>query len=327
MALQSESSARSNKAALFAMTLNKDVLAKVLKHLNEVELANLTQAYEQEAAGKPDETSLIGVGREFLELAAGGAGGHFKEALVLAVGEEGASQILRQDPWHALAKRVTPATLAALLKDERSETIGIVLAKLPSAYSSDLFALLPEESRAKSIERLTRSGSIAAAAADALAAALEESLNSGVGAGAGDQQAGVKAAATMLNRLDSEAALAIVEQLRATEPACAAALEREMFHFEDLLKLEVRVLERILGEVPTEKLTIALKGMAPEQRDLIFSGLTDQVKQMVTQGLDDSGSVAATEVRAARREISTLALNMNRDGKVRLRADEQEMVA
>ncbi|MGH7840807.1 MAG: hypothetical protein ACREQT_04730 [Candidatus Binataceae bacterium] len=48
---------------------------------------------------------------------------------------------------------------------------------------------------------------------------------------------------------------------------------------------------------------------------------------MVTQELADSGSVAATEVRAARREISSLALTMDRDGKVKLRADEQEMVA
>ncbi|MGH7839574.1 MAG: hypothetical protein ACREQC_17365, partial [Candidatus Binataceae bacterium] len=172
-----------------------------------------------------------------------GAGGHFKEALVLAVGEEGASQIMRQDPWRALAKRVTPATLAALLKDERPETIGIVLGKLPAVYSSDLLALLPEQARAQSIERLTRSGAVAAAAAaDALAAALEESLSNGPGDS--DQQAEVRAAAAMLNRLDTEAALAIVEQLRATEPACAAALEREMFHFEDLLKLEGRVLER-----------------------------------------------------------------------------------
>ncbi|MGH7878541.1 MAG: hypothetical protein ACREQD_03510 [Candidatus Binataceae bacterium] len=59
----------------------------------------------------------------------------------------------------------------------------------------------------------------------------------------------------------------------------------------------------------------------------MFGALTDQVKQMVTQELADSGSVAATEVRAARREISSLALTMDRDGKVKLRADEQEMVA
>jgi flagellar motor switch protein FliG len=325
MALQTDSSTRPNKAALFAMALSKDVLAKVLKHLNESELARLTQAYDQEAAGKPDEASLIGVGREFLELAAGGASAHFKEALVLAVGEDGASQIMRQDPWRALAQRVPPATLAALLKDERPETIGIVLAKLPAAYSSDLFALLPEEARAKSIERLTRSGSVAAAAADALAAALEESLNNG--AGESDQQAGIKAGAAMLNRLDGEAALAIVEELRATEPGCAAGLEREMFHFEDLLKLDGRVLERILSEVPTDKLTIALKGMPAAQRDVIFNALTDQVKQMVSLELEDSGSVAVAEIRTARREISTLALNMDRDGKVRLHPDDQEMVA
>jgi flagellar motor switch protein FliG len=131
----------------------------------------------------------------------------------------------------------------------------------------------------------------------------------------------------MLNRLDSAAALAIVERLRATEPARAEALEHEMFHFENLLTLDSRVLERILSEVQTEKLTTALKGLDEAQRDVILSALTDQVKVMVTAELEESGRVAASDVRAARREISTLALQMEHDGKVRLHPDDREMLA
>jgi flagellar motor switch protein FliG len=328
MALQSdETSAQSNKAATLVMALNKDVLAKVLKHLSESELTRLTQAYENEGGEHaPDEQKLVSVGREFLGSAASGANGHFKEALVLAVGEDSASQILRQDRWRALAKRVAPPALAALLKDERPETIGIVLAKLPSLYSADLLAQLPENVRAESIERLTRSNPVGAAAAEALATALEEGVNSGA-TGATDSMAGVKAAAAMLNRLESQAALAIVEQLRASEPARADALEHAMFHFENLLTLDARVLERILSEVQTDKLTTALKGLPNEQRDIILGSLTDQVKAMVTAELEESGRVAASDVRAARRDISTLALQLEHDGKVRLHADEQEMLA
>lgn len=322
-----ENSDQSSKAAALIRVLDKDVLVKVLKHLNESELSRLTQAYDSEGGERhPDEQKLIGVAREFLaSTATSSPSGHFKEALVIAVGEENASQILRQDPWRGIAKRISPVALADLLKDERPETVGIVLGKLPSVFSADILAHLPDQMRADGIERLTRSNPLAAASADALAAALEEGLSGATGES--DSRAGIKAAAAMLNRIDSETALAIVEQIRAIEPARAEALEHEMFHFENLLTLDSRVLERILSEVQTDKLTTALKGLPDEQRDIILAALTDQVKMMVTAELEESGRVAASDVRAARREISTLALQLEQEGKVQLHADEREMLA
>jgi flagellar motor switch protein FliG len=109
-----------NKAAILAMAMNKDVLANVLKHLNEDELTRLMKEYEQEQANSTiDQTRLLAVGHEFIGAAGQGATGHFKEALVLALGEDSAAQILRQDRWLEIATRTRPATLAALLKDER----------------------------------------------------------------------------------------------------------------------------------------------------------------------------------------------------------------
>ncbi len=313
------------KAAYLVMTLKKDVLAKVLKHLNEGELARLRRAYDREQNLGSKEEQLVHAGKEFLEAVGhSGAAEHFKNALVLALGEENASQILRQDPWRAIAGKSSPSALAAILKDERPEVVGIALSKLPADYASELIAQLPEDVRGRSIECLATSAPIAAVASDALVRALEESLKDG--GGDTDQVAGTRTAAAMLNQLESDVALAIVEQIRANDPDRAAKIERAMFHFESLLLLEGRTLERILGEVPTDKLTIALKGMASEQRDIILDSLTDQVKLMVTQELEDAGMVPANEVRSARRAISKLALQMEREGKVRLHPDETELM-
>ncbi len=313
------------KAAHLAMTLKKDVLAKVLKHLNESELSRLKHAYEREQALGGREEHLLRAGKEFLEAAtSNGASEHFKEALVLALGEDSAAQILRQDRWRTIASKAKPAALAAILKDERPEVVGIVLSKLPADYSAELISHLPPQVRGRSIECLAMSAPIASAASDALAQALEEALKGG--GGETDQTAGTKTAAAMLNQLDSDVAHAIIEQIRAADPDRAARIENEMFHFENLLMLESRVLERILSEVPTDKLTTALKGMASEQRDIILGSLTDQVKAMVTQELEDAGRVPASEVRNARRAISNLALQMEREGKVRLHPDQTELV-
>ena len=316
----------SNKAALLAMVMNKDALAKVLKHLNENELTRLMQAYEHEQAkATSDETKLLEVGKEFLEATNRGASGHFKDALVLAVGEDSAAQIFRQDRWRAIATRTRPADLAALLKDERPEAIGFVLGKLPAQYAAEIVGLLPAEIRAQSIERMSRNRSMPSAASDALARAIEEGLTSGPAES--DLGAGNKAAAAALNQLEIDVAMAIIEQIRATAADQAEAIEREMFHFESLLALDARTLGLILGSVQTDRLTLALKGMPVEQRGILLEALTDQVKLIVTQELEDAGRVPVSETRAARRAITNLALQMERDDKIRLRSDQQEMVS
>lgn len=321
-----EQAQESNKAAILATAMNKEVLAKVLKHLNESELTRLMQVYDHEQANPTsDEAKLLAVGKEFLEATSRGATGHFKEALVLALGEDSAAQIFRRDRWRAIATRTRPAALAALLKDERPEAIGFVLGKLPAQYAAEVVGQLPTEIRAQSIERMSRNTSMPSAASDALARAIEEGLTSGPAES--DQGAGNKAAAATLNQLEVDVAMAIIEQIRSTAADQAAAIEREMFHFESLLTLDARTLGLILGGVQTDRLTLALKGMPVEQRGILLEALSDQVKLIITQELEDSGRVPVSETRAARRDITNRALQMERDGKIRLRSDQQEMVS
>lgn len=165
------------KAAYLVMTLKKDVLAKDLKHLNESELSRLKHAYEREQAVGGKEEQMLQVDKEFLEAASSnGTAEHFKEALVLALGEDNAAQIPRQDRWRSIASKAKPTALAAILKDERPEVVGIVLSKLPADYSAELIFHLPPEVLGRSIECLATSAPIASAASDALAQALEEAL-------------------------------------------------------------------------------------------------------------------------------------------------------
>jgi len=314
-------------AALFIMTLEKPVLAEVLKYLSTSELTCLTQGYEQiVGVGTPTDNQLAAVGKKFIETSAVGATTHFKEALVLAFGQESADQILRQDHWRMIAEKVKPESLAAVLKGERPEAVAIALSQLPSKYSADVLASLPDDLKAQSIDYLARSEAFPGTALDAILRAIEESFNGKVGLDQGAQNAGARRAAAMLNQIDSESAAAIVNHIRAGDEARASAIEQEMFHFDDFLKLENRALQRVLGEVKPEKLALALKGTGDAERKVIFEALPDQIQQIITQEMEDSGRVPLRDVRAARREITDIALQMDREGTIRLRSD-QDMVA
>ena len=315
-----------NRAVLWMMSLEKPVLARVLRHLSSKDLPRLVQAQAVIAkSGAPSNAELMAVGKAFLSSNASGSPNKFKDALAIAFGEDGADRIMRQDQWRTIADRVKPEKFAAVLRGERAEAVAITLSQLPPRFAADVLAQLPEEQRIAAVENLSRAESTPRAGLDAILRAVEQSVNSSSLAEDLDRKAAAKRAAAVLNQLDAENASAIVEHLRASDPEGAALIEGEMFQFRDLLKLDNRALQAVLAEVRPERLARALKGTTDEERNLIFGALTEQVRTVVESEFSESGPVPAREVKAARRELTDLALQMDRQGRIRIRPEQDLM--
>ena len=316
-----------NRAVLLTMTLEKPVLARVLKHLSSKELTRLVQAHDAIAkSGAPSSALLMEAGTRFLSSESNGSSSNFKDALAMAFGRDGADQILRQDQWRTIAERVKPEKFAAVLRGERAEAVAITLSQLPPRFAAEVLAQLPEQQRVAAIESLSRAEAAPKGGLEAILRAVEQSVSATAMDEDPDRKTAAKRAAAVLNQLDSENAAAIIEHLRAGDPEGAALIEGEMFQFTDFLKLENRAMQGVLAEVRPERLARALKGITDEERAVIFAALPEQVRTVVEAEISESGPVPAREVKAARREISELAIQMDRQGRIKLRV-EQDLMA
>jgi len=315
-----------NRAVLLMMTLEKPVLARLLRHLSSKELSRLMQAQDVFAkSAAPSNSELMAAGNAFLSSNSSGSPNNFKDALAMAFGEDGADQILRQDQWRTIADRVKPEKFAAVLRGERAEAVAITLSQLPPRFAADVLAQLPDDQRIAAVENLSRADTTPRSGLDAILRAVEQSVNS-VGVTEDlDRKAAAKRAAAVLNQLDSENATAIIEHIRSGDPEGAALIEGEMFQFRDFLKLDNRGLQTVLAEIRPERLARALKGTTDDERAVIFAALTEQVRTMVEAEISESGPVPAREVKAARREITDLAIQFDRQGKIHIRAEEDLM--
>ena len=95
-----------NRASLLVMTLDKPVLARVLKLLSPKELNRLMSGYEAAiGAGLPPSAQMASVGKIFLSSENAPSATAFKDALVMAYGEDNADQILRHDQWRTGTRR------------------------------------------------------------------------------------------------------------------------------------------------------------------------------------------------------------------------------
>jgi flagellar motor switch protein FliG len=316
-----------NRAVLLTLTLEKPVLARVLKHLSSKELTRLVQAHDAiTKSGAPSSTQLMEVGAKFLSSENNGSSNNFKDALAMAFGQDGADQILRQDQWRTIAERVKPEKFAAVLRGERPEAVAITLSQLPPRFAAEVLAQLPEEQRVAAIESLSRAEAAPKGGLEAILRAVERSVSATEMTEDPDRKTAARRAAAVLNQLDSENATAIIEHLRAGDPEGAALIEGEMFQFTDFLKLDNRAMQGVLAEVKPERLARAIKGTTDEERAVIFAALPEQVRTMVEAEISESGPVPMREVKAARREITELAIAMDRQGRIKLRV-EQDLMA
>jgi flagellar motor switch protein FliG len=312
------------KIAMLVSMLESDTLASLLKQLNDRERLQVIEAYQNFCRGAPPSTpDLMGVAKSFLEAKAVSAPNHIREALEIAFGPGAALRFGSSTQWAEIAERVKPASMAEFLSSERANTIAVVLSKLPPTFAAEVLPLLPEERRWEAIDILASGLNLSDGVIDAVLLAVQENLDSIKLIG--DPGRGAKQVAAMLNQVDYQVADAIVERIRQHDPSRATTIEGEMFHFEDLVRLDSRSLQMILAEIKPERLALAMKGAAQGVRDAVFAALAEQVKTMVVQEMEDLGKVPGRDVRAARREVIELAVQMSRDGKIRLGQDEDLM--
>src|SRR5688500_9655754 len=100
---------------------------------------------------------------------------------------------------------------------------------------------------------------------------------------------GIKAAAEMLGGLDAETRNRLLVNLAKRDPQVAIEIEKQLFVFEDLLRLSDSSLQVLLKEIPLSKLALALRKTSSEIKEFIKRNLSEQQQQMLREEMDAQG--------------------------------------
>ena len=129
---------------------------------------------------------------------------------------------------------------------------------------------------------------------------------------------GVKAAAQILNALDSTRELEVMETIVNADADLGQRIQEQMFVFDDLMRVDDRGMQTLLRDVPGDRLVIALKGADPAMREKIFSNMSKRAADMMREDLEVKGPVRLSEVDAAQKEILAAARTLAEQGQINL---------
>jgi flagellar motor switch protein FliG len=133
-----------------------------------------------------------------------------------------------------------------------------------------------------------------------------------------NQTGGIKAAAQLLNALPKNTSKSIINSLHERNSELSDAIRQKMFTFEDLGRIDVKSLQKIMQAVDTRALTVALRAATEKLKETLLAALSKRAAQNVREELEFMEPVKLKEIEAAQLEIVEAARRLEGEGEIDL---------
>ena len=325
---------RQQKLALFLIVIGPDAAANVLRQFDDPTVEQLCREMSQFTM-IPDAVQREALD-EFTAVVAEGAGAvlgglnYAQRAVEIAKGGYKASSIIgRVGPVENAVEMINDIGVMEgrqifnLIKGEQPQTIAFVLSYLDSAKAAEIFALFGPELREEIVERLSTIESTSLDLVGKVARSLGKHFNAKVQP-AFHHSGGIKSVAGLLNNIGKDMSKTLLARVEERNPVLGAAIRKKMFSFEDIGRLPLTDLQRILREVETGGLATSMKGASESLREKIFGALPKRAAEGLREEIQMLGQVRPKQIEAAQDGIIQVIRRLEEDNEISLDGESAE---
>lgn len=313
------------KAAIALISFGKDVSAEVLKDLNDtdlekltIEIANMRDVPSEIEDQVIEECHDIYLARQYISQ---GGIDYAREVLEKAVGRTRALSLMTKlessliTSGFNLLKNIDPKQLVQFIQNEHPQTISLILTQLTPQQSSAIMSELPPELQSEVALRIATMEKISPEILKQIEATLETHFATSAMRDL-SVSGGAKAIADILNLVETSAEKHILQTLEAENAELAAEIKNMMFVFDDLVLLDDRSVQRLLKEVETKDLSIALKAASDEVKNKIYTNVSERVSVMIKEEMEFMGPMRLSDVEAAQQRIVETIRRLEEEGQI-----------
>ena len=320
-----------DKSVILLMTIGEDRAAEVFKHLSQREVQTLSAAMANvtQISNKQLTDVLAEFEQEAEQFAALNinANDYLRSVLVKALGEERAASLLEdiletRDTASGIETLnfMEPQSAADLIRDEHPQIIATILVHLKRAQAADILALFDERLRHDVMLRIATFGGVQPAAL----AELTEVLN-GLLDGQNLKRILGRSGRTVL-RQPPQHEEAVITAVREFDGELAQKIIDEMFLFENLVDVDDRSIQRLLQEVDSESLLIALKGAEQPLREKFLRNMSQRAADILRDDLANRGPVRLSQVENEQKAILLIVRRLAETGEMVIGSGEDTYV-
>lgn len=316
------------KCAMVLVTLGDRSGAEVLKHLEHQEVAKISRAMV--TLGRFTRVQLEQVIAELQHDAQAysditiNSRDYLRNLLVLTLGEARANSLFEDILENTNGENrgidalndMEPSAVSDLIGHEHPQIITTILVHLNRRQSAEILAHLDEQIRNDVMLRIATFGGVQPLALDELTAELNV-LMRGKNVKR-SKMGGIRPAAEILNFMPTQHEESAISAVRELDPSLAQKLIDEMFIFEHIVDLDDRSLQRILQDVDSESLIIALKGADQPLKDKCFRNMSRRQAELLIEELASRAPVRMSQVEAEQKKIMLIVRELEERGEIKL---------
>jgi flagellar motor switch protein FliG len=323
-------------AAILLLTLGEQDAAEVLKHLSARDvqavgsamagLTSVTRDQVEQVLNRLNEDvgrqTALGVGTE----------DYIRKILTNALGESKAGGLIdrillgRSSKGLESLKWMESRAIAELINLEHPQIIALVLAHLEPDQAAEVLGYLPPRVRSDAVMRIATLDGVQPHALNELDEIMERQFSGNSTKLKSANVGGLKAAADILNAMETSREAELMAAIRSQDAGLGGKIEELMFVFDDLAAIDDRSMQTLLREVPSARLTVALKGAEPAMREKIFANMSKRAADMLRDDLEVAGPVRVSEVDAAQKEVLMIARRLADAGQLTLAGGGDDFV-
>ncbi len=300
------------KAAALIIALGPELSAQVLKHVREEEIERLaTEVANMERVSSDVQEAILEECYQLTlaqEYAMVGGVEYARELLSRTMGAQKANDVIqrlmasrRSSPFDFL-RSGDASQLIGFIQNEHPQTIALILAHLDPKQAGAVLSALEPGLQAEVAMRIAVMDRTAPEVVREVERVLKKKLSLVLNQ---DYSAsgGVDFLVKVLTQVDRGAEKTILEFLEESNPALAEEVRKMMFVFEDIILLDDRSIQRVLREVDTRDLALALKGTSDEVKERVFRNISSRAAELVRDEMEAMGPVRLRAVEEAQQKI------------------------
>ncbi|UYH54056.1 flagellar motor switch protein FliG [Qipengyuania sp. SS22] len=327
-----------DKAAIMVMLLAEEDASKILGQLTPDELRQL--AGTMCGIGEVEPQSIVDAIAGFSRSTENsGISGHgrvdsVRKLLNGAVGEVKTDNLMRQVapeseeaslPALGLLRWLDPKIIGEILADEHPQAIAVLLLQLDADVAAAALSALPEDLHTPVLHRVAKLGPVSRQAIEILEGTLNakiEKLHGTIPLTMG----GIKHAAEIINQSHRSVEKRVLPTIGKIDKKLAKELENEMFKFEHLFALDMKMTGVLLREVESDTLIMSLKGLEEDRREQFYGAMSSRAADGLRDEIEMRGRVKKSDVEAAQKEVVAIAKRLIAQGDIIMGEGDEDYV-
>ena len=323
------------KAAVFLTTIPQPKAVEIMKNLSLQTVEKL--ASEIKTLGVIDNELQSSVREEFSERFCAGLnamGGEMlaKKLISEAVSPDDAEEILgkietqKDAPFSAL-KNISNTEIARALNGEKNPTIALILSHLKPQKVAQIISTFDEEKRTEVIMLLAENRD----ADPEIVGRIEEMFiqkldpsSSNNNNSKSKTMAGPEFIAELLQNVDKSIEEELMMSVQTKSMDLAEQIRDLMFTFNDIANLSDRDLQKVLREIQSETLAIALRGATEEVNDKFMSNLSKRAKEGIAEEMELLGKVKRSDVENEQKAIINAVRELEAAGEITITTGDDD---